>query len=148
MKALLNLKLNHIILIGIINIILIYLNGTVSIYNCNYNHLILFLLNAIMGTIIWFNISKFMYKLTYFRSKNFIKYVEFIGNNSIILLVINQLIILVLKNALVFLGYSNLTALKILYYVIMLLGSNIILTLIGIWIKRTPLKIIFGISHA
>ena len=110
--------------------------------------MILFLLNAIMGTIIWFNISKFMYKLTYFRSKNFIKYVEFIGNNSIILLVINQLIILVLKNALVFLGYSNLTALKILYYVIMLLGSNIILTLIGIWIKRTPLKIIFGISHA
>lgn len=76
------------------NVYLILLNGNVNPRTCEFSNLILYYLNAFLGTCIWFVFSDFLCLGNTKIIKILSKYLQYIGLNSIVFLGVNQLIIM------------------------------------------------------
>ncbi|WP_419038249.1 acyltransferase family protein [Enterocloster bolteae] len=76
------------------NVYLILLNGSVNPRTCEYSNFMLYYLNALIGTYIWFDFSYLIYLGNTKIVKNLSKCLQYIGLNSIVFLGFNQLIIM------------------------------------------------------
>ncbi|WP_026488650.1 acyltransferase family protein [Butyrivibrio sp. XBB1001] len=93
-KILFNMNYIATFILAIIGGILIFMNEEANIRTENYGIVPLFLINALLGMLVWINISKYIDR---FFGKSFIgRFVQSVGRNSIVYLCLNQGIILLL----------------------------------------------------
>ena len=135
----------YIILI-VVNIILIFLNGYINMREGKYAFIPLFWINALMAIIILWNISK---KIERKKENKYMKkiynMIKFIGENSIIYLCLNQVVIKILEEVILFkILYNKIFILELAIRMIALLVVIIILSILTIFIKNTKLKVLIG----
>ena len=94
-KLLSEIKFPYILLLGLLTLVLIFINGPVNMREGNYSFIPLFWSNAISSIIICLNISAFLDKHFFQPVDNILGY---IGRNSIVYLCLNQITILFLSS--------------------------------------------------
>lgn len=127
----------------LVNLLLIFLNGYVNMRNGQYSCILLFWINAILGTITWWNVA---YTIEKFKDKNAIinniwKLNRFIGENSIVFLCLNQIVIKVLIES-----SERIIGINVCISFLIMLFTLMILSLITIIFKSTKLKVLIGKS--
>ncbi len=124
-----------IITVLVLNGAMIFLNGYVNMRISEYSNILLFIINAVVATIGYMKLSCFLEKF------KFAKVFEFIGENSIIYLCLNQILIFILAKLLVYFKVNeNITV----YTTVIFLGTIIILSGITTVVNHTKLKKLFG----
>ena len=119
----------------------IFLNGYVNMREGVYSNVILFWIAAVSSIVVLLNFSKILQsiskKIALFRI--IYKYLSWVGENSVIFLCLNQLIIYIIKTVLP----NNLV--NILFYkVVVLVVAMISLTFMDRFIIRRKFKVIIG----
>ena len=145
MKRIGNLSWIEILIGFIINILMCFVNGYVNMRTGSYGFIPLFWFNAVTSIIIYWNLSKKLCGLLYFKQHPFLtKSVKQVGKYSIIFLCLNQLIILLVDNVLT--SLIRIECNKILINCIELIICMIILYIICIAVSKTKLKKLFGMN--
>lgn len=140
--AIFNMSAWKIVVLLVVNTISIYLNGMVNIRTNDYSFVPLFWINCIMAIILWLNISiridkaqlKFMMKIS--------GCLKYIGRNSIVYLLLNEIVIYLVTTVLAFIKIN--TIWYQLERVIVSIGTMIVLTIASEIFNRTKLKILLG----
>lgn len=107
-----NLNILEILFLGIINAVGIFSNGYVNLRMGEYACFILFWLNAIIAIIVLWNFSRIFSKRL--KTCFIINEIRFIGKNSIIYLVLNQLFVLFANRII---NYFDVTYFGIIYVI-------------------------------
>ena len=88
-----NLKIYQIFILAIISVVFSKLNGSVNLYSVQFDNLFLYVLNSIIGSFLTISIAKKI---------NCSKAIEFLGQNTLIIMATHQLIIeAILKSTLI-----------------------------------------------
>lgn len=88
-----NLKIYQIFILAIISVVFSKLNGSVNLYSVQFDNLFLYVLNSIIGSFLTISIAKKI---------NGSKALEFLGQNTLIIMATHQLIIeAILKSTLI-----------------------------------------------
>lgn len=130
-------------LLLMLNTIFIFVNDYVNMRTAEYNFLVLFYFNAVVGTIVFWNICKLSTHCSnrlVFMTNSILKN---IGRNSIVFLGLNQLIIFAIKEVFnIFILDS--TAMILLQRIIVFILTIVILHALSVLITRTKFKFIIG----
>lgn len=123
-NKMLNLNLLETILLGGINAVGIFSNGYINLRKGEYSCFILFWLNATLAIIIFWNMSRLIDKK--YRNSFVIDEIKFIGKNSMVYLILNQLLVLIIHKVINRIGMSNIFSI----YLLKVIGLLIILLIL------------------
>lgn len=136
-----NMSFVKIICLGIINIVGIYNNGYVNLRTGEYSSFIMFWCNSIVAIIVLWNLARVLD--TKFSKLFIIKEIKFIGRNSMVYLVLNQLLVLIINKVISWLEMNNMIEIYairavslviiviILHYIARLLSSTKLACVVG-----------------
>ena len=144
---LLNIKSAMFVILFVINILLIFLNGNVNIRTNDYSIVPLFWISCIGAIVCYINLS-----IKIESAKNvffiyFAKVLKYIGKNSLVYLVLNEMMIFFVNSILSFLGIDFMNSGEVLWYVNKILVFTICMILLWISVEifdRTKLKVFLG----
>lgn len=139
-KKILNMPIWCVIILFIINLVTIYVNGYTNMRIMEYSNVILFYFNAILATLIYYNIFK---KLDCYDLK-INKFIQYVGKNSIVYLCLNQFVIIVLKNLIIFEKFNNSIFKLIILNCLVLIATMMLLYVFSEILNRTKLRIFIG----
>ncbi len=125
------------ILLGVITIVLIFMNGYINMRTGTYAIIPLFWINAMLSIIVGINFARLIYQ--YIQNNYIGNWLTGIGRDSIVYVCLNQVVILIVNRGLNVIGLSPLLS-KI---------AALIITLFVLWaadkiIVNTKLKILIG----
>ena len=138
-----NINIFIMILLGILDVVLIYTNGMVGFKSGIYSNVLLFFINAIVSSVIILYISNLIcnIKLNKFKLYNYFKdLLIYIGSNSICYLIFNQLVIMVVLKVFEFLHIPTNYYVKVLIIPIVLF----LLYIINKIFNTKRLKVLIG----
>lgn len=138
------MNIYELIVIFIINIILIYQNGSVSLWMGVYSNLLLFFINAILGTIVWYNISIFIDKSEYKIIKLLNSILSYIGKNSITFLCLNQLYIMCIRKFYKYIIICKNNNIKLILILLIVITTIILLICTNEILNKNKLKLLIG----
>lgn len=143
-ERLMNLSWLPTCVLGVLTILLIFLNGYVNMRTGTYAMIPLFWINVVLAIIVGYNLSKLIYPII---KNNFLgKYLVSVGRNSIVYVCLNQIAISFVSNGfkLIGLDFSNASILTFLFQTVILFATLFILWISDMLISNTKLKIIIG----
>lgn len=132
------------IVIAVLHKKLIFLNGLVNFRTGDYQNIFLTYFNAVLGTILLWNLSNWLKQIiNKWEKVNFIKVIEQIGANSLTFVCLNQLVIIVVSQRL---GVEILENSNIPYFkeTVMLFVVCFILYVMMVVLENSRLKVILG----
>ena len=144
---LLDVKSPLLVILFFINILLIFLNGNVNIRTNDYAIVPLFWISCIGAIVCYINLS-----IKIESAKNvffiyFAKVLKYIGKNSLVYLVLNEMMIFFVNSILSFLGVDFMNSGEVLWYANKILTFTICMILLWISVEmfnRTKLKVLLG----
>lgn len=119
-----NLSFGKSIIVGIFNVIGIFCNGYVNLRTGEYSCFTFFWINSVIAIITLWNLSRIIY--IKFNEKIIIKELRFIGRNSLIYLVLNQLFVLIINMTINHIEITNL----VVIYTLRLVGLVVIVIIL------------------
>lgn len=122
---------------------LIFTNGYVNMRTADYSFIYLFYINAIIGTLVYWNLCKLSVKYFCNFVNHSCKALLYIGKNSIIFLCLNQLVILLFKKILTFVPVES-TIMLLLNSTFILISTIVVLIVLTEVITKTKLKFLIG----
>ncbi len=123
---------------------LIFVNGYTNMRTGEYSIIPLFWINLLIGTLTYWNISIWIQNHSkYYLIEKLSMLLRYIGENSIVFLALNQLVVMAMAAVINFLSIENVFVLALLKLVD-LVGSLIILCFICKLMLRTKLKRVIG----
>ncbi|GFP74222.1 acyltransferase family protein [Clostridium fungisolvens] len=139
-----NLSLIEVVLLLVCSTILIFVNYSVNMRTITYGIIPLFWVNAILSTITYWNISRYLdiCKVKFIKKIN--HQLIYIGKNSIVYLCLNQIVILISTKCLEFTIDYNSSLERLLMKVGILLITLVGLHVASIIINKTKLRALIG----
>ena len=129
----LNMNWWHILVVGAITTVLIFVNGYINMREGRYAIVPLFWINALLSVYLGISISKMICKTEK------IKWLTSIGRNSIVYVCLNQIVIMVLKKVFSYIQMPTLVS-----HLLVLVFSLIALYWLAELFTRTKLKVFIG----
>ncbi len=137
MRCFFNLTWIPNIVLGVISVILIFMNGYINMRTGTYAIIPLFWINAMLSIIVGINFARLLYQ--YIQNNYIGKWLTGMGRDSIVYVCLNQVVILIVKRCLDVIGLSPLLSKNV----------TLIITLLVLWVAdkiivNTKLKILIG----
>lgn len=122
--------------------ILVFLNGYVNLRTAEYSFLFMFYINAVVCYIFYLNLAKKIVLTSNHLLKKASNCIEYLGRNSLVFLLLNQLIIYLLTR--ISINFKDETIVTVVLTKIIILGLSIIILIVFNELLNRKLKYIIG----
>lgn len=130
-----------------LHIILSFINRSVDMRSARYNIVPLYFLNGIMGTSIYYQVSRYITRLSSKIGRYVCRYIQEIGRHSIIYLCTHQLFLKILKSLLID-NHSLNSFNKAIFHIVIFCITIIVCYSISLIVVKTKFRYAFGIKNS
>ncbi|GEM_PF-1167486 len=142
-----NLNLPATLILFVVNVLMIFCNAKINMRIMRYGYISLFLISSILSFIVLLSLSRHIDKCKNKLCVSVINEIKYIGINSIVYLVFNQICIVALREFLILIKLTDKIPLyisEILFVIISFAFTMLCLRVAAIIFDKTPLRVFMG----